>query len=236
MVLAFSESLGYWGIFIMMTIESSFIPFPSEVAMIPAGYLASLGRMNIYIAFLAGTLGAVAGSCINYFLGKYLGGPVVKKLIHRYGRYILLKEDHYEKAESYFEKHGAITTLVGRFIPAVRQLISLPAGIFKMHFGKFIFYTTLGAGTWNAILLAIWYIAGKNDALIKKLTSEIMWILVIVLGTIIALYVAYVKSQAKKLRKIEAQIEENFEIEEKEIENEMEKQEKKKHKKYSKKK
>ncbi len=154
-VLAFSESLGYWGIFIMMTIESSFIPFPSEVAMLPAGYLASLGRMNLYIAFLAGTLGALFGASINYFLGKYLGGPVVKRLIHRYGKYIFLKEDHYEASEEYFQKHGAITTLVGRFIPAVRQLISLPAGIFQMHYGKFLFYTALGAGTWNAILLGI---------------------------------------------------------------------------------
>jgi membrane protein DedA with SNARE-associated domain len=196
-ILGLVEGMWYIGIFIMMMIESSFIPFPSEVAMIPAWYLASLGRMNIYLAFFAGTLGAMTWASINYFLGMYLGKPVVKSLIHKYGKYILLSEKHYIQSEVYFERHGSITTLVWRFIPAVRQLISIPAGIFRMHFWKFLFYTTLGAGTWNAILLGIWYIAGKNDELIRKLTSEVMWILVLVLGSIVIIYVQYVKKHKK---------------------------------------
>lgn len=206
-ILGLVEWMGYWGIFLMMTIESSFIPFPSEVAMIPAGYLASLGRMNIYIAFLAGTSWALLWASINYFLGKHLWAPIVRNLIDKYGKYILLSRDHYDASEKYFKAHGSITTLIGRFIPAVRQLISIPAGIFQMHFGKFLFYTAIGAGAWNAILLGIGYIAGKNDELIKKLTGEALLVTVVVLVSIVIAYVYYVKSQAKKLRKLEKEIE-----------------------------
>lgn len=211
-ILGLVDGMGYIGIFIMMTIESSFIPFPSEVAMVPAGYLAALWEMNIYIAFLAGTLWAIVWASINYFGGMYLWKPVVKSLIHRYGKYFLLNEAHYDKSETYFEKHGAITTLVGRFIPAVRQLISIPAGIFRMNYFKFLFFTVIWAGTWNAILLWVWYIAGKNDDLVKKLLSEAFLLILVILWAIIMLYIAYVKSQAKKLRKIESTIEHNHEI------------------------
>nr|MDD3719742.1 DedA family protein [Candidatus Gracilibacteria bacterium] len=180
-------NMGYIGIFIMMTIESSFIPFPSEVAMIPAGYLVSLGKMNFLVAFLAGTFGAITGSTINYVLGSKLGGPIIKILIHKYGKYIFLKEEHFIQAEIYFKNHGSITTLLGRFIPAVRQLISLPAGIFKMNYFKFIFYTGLGAGIWNFVLMIIGYIAGENKILIEKYSKElliIVIILVIIIGII----------------------------------------------------
>ena len=211
-ILGLVDGMGYIGIFIMMTIESSFIPFPSEVAMVPAGYLAALWEMNIYIAFLAGTLWAIVWASINYFGGMYLWKPVVKSLIHKYGKYFLLNEAHYDKSETYFEKHGAITTLVGRFIPAVRQLISIPAGIFRMNYFKFLFFTVIWAGTWNAILLWVWYIAGKNDDLVKKLLSEAFLLILVILWAIIMLYIAYVKSQAKKLRKIESTIEHNHEI------------------------
>ncbi len=204
-------SMGYLGIFTMMVIESSFIPFPSEVAMIPAGYLSAQWEMNILIALLAGTLGAVAGATINYYLGIHFGKKVVRKVIHKYWKYILLHEDHYVKAEEYFKSHGPITMLVGRFIPAIRQLISIPAGIFKMHYGKFVLYTAIGAGTWNLILLGIWYIAGKNDELVKKILGETFLMIIVILWTIVAMYVIYVKSQAKKLRKIEKTIEHNIE-------------------------
>jgi membrane protein DedA with SNARE-associated domain len=204
----------------MMTIESSFIPFPSEVAMIPAGYLAALWDMNLYIAFLAGTLWAVLWASINYFGWMYLWKPVVTALIHKYGKYILLSEKHYNQAETYFEQHGAITTLVGRFIPAVRQLISIPAGIFRMDYKKFLFFTVIGAGTWNAILLWIWYIAGKNDELVKKLLSESFLIVLVVLWTIVAAYVYYVKVHKKELQEIEEIIEHNEELAEKKMKKE----------------
>jgi len=214
LVLGIIWEVGYVGIFIMMTIESSFIPFPSEVAMIPAGYLSALWEMNILIAFLAGTLWALLGASINYYLGMRYGAVVIRKMIHTYGKYILLKESHYMKSEEYFASHGAITTLAGRFIPGVRQLISIPAGIFRMNFGLFIFLTFIGAGTWNAILLGIGYVAGKNDELVKKLLSEAFLIIIIILWAVIMIYIAYVKSQVKKLRKIEKTIDHNHELEE----------------------
>lgn len=179
----------YIGIFIMMTIESSFIPFPSEVAMIPAGYLSAIGQMNFIIAFLAGTFWALAGSTINYILWFYLGGPTIKKLVHKYGKYIFLNEEHYTKSETYFQKHGSITTFVGRFIPAVRQLISLPAGIFKMNLAKFLLYTSIWAGVWNLILMTIWYIAGENKELIQEYSKEALIGTLLFVGIIIFVYI-----------------------------------------------
>ncbi len=184
------EQFWYLGIFIMMTIESSaFIPFPSEVAMIPAGYLASIGKMNIYLAFLAGTLWAMLWATINYFLGKTLGWPATKALIKKFWKYVFVSLKHYELAERFFQKHGAITTFNGRLIPAVRQLISLPAWVFKMHFWKFLFFTTLGAGIWNAILLWIWYIAWENKAIIAEYSKEaIIWCIVFIVIASICYY------------------------------------------------
>jgi membrane protein DedA with SNARE-associated domain len=211
-ILGIVDGMGYLGIFIMMTIESSFIPFPSEVAMIPAGYLSALGKMNIILAFFAGTLWALFGASINYFWGKYLWAPVTKSLVHRYGKYILLNESHYIRSEKYFKKHGAITTLVGRFIPAVRQLISIPAGIFKMPYGKFLLFTGAGAGAWNAILLGIGFVAGKNDELVKQLLSQSFLYIILMLGMIVMAYVYYVKNHTQELQEIEDEIEHNDEV------------------------
>lgn len=186
-------SLGYTGIFIMMSIESSFIPFPSEVAMIPAWYLASTGEMNFIIAFLAGTLWALTWSIINYILGWKLGGPIIQALIHKYGKYILLKEDHYHQSEVYFQKHGSITTFLWRFIPAVRQLISLPAWVFHMNFAKFCFYTALGAGIWNLILMTLGYVAWENKDLIEQYSKEILAITIFFVIIIWLIY--YIKNK-----------------------------------------
>lgn len=214
-ILGLIWEIGYAWIFLMMVVESSFIPFPSEVAMIPAGYLSALWEMNIFIALFFGTLGAVAWATLNYYIGMKYGSVIVRNLIHKYGKYIFLKEYHYQKSEEYFSSHGTITTLVGRFIPAIRQLISIPAGIFKMNYGLFVLLTSIGAGLWNSILIWIGYFAGKNDDLVKKLLSEAFLLILVILWTIIMIYVAYVKSQAKKLRKIEKTIEHNHEREEK---------------------
>lgn len=184
-------SLGYIGIFIMMTIESSFIPFPSEVAMIPAGYLASTGEMSFIIAFMTGTLWALTWATINYILGWKLGWPIIQKLIHTYGKYILLKEDHYHQSEVYFQKHGSITTFLWRFIPAIRQLISLPAGTFRMNFSKFCFYTALWAGSWNLVLMTLGYIAWENKELIDIYSKEILAITLLVV--IIIWFMYYIK-------------------------------------------
>lgn len=198
--------IGYAGIFLMMVIESSFIPFPSEVAMLPAGYLSALGEMNIIIAFLAGTLGALCGATINYYLGMKYGSKVVQTMIHKYGKYILLSEKHYIKSEEYFKSHGPMTMLVGRFIPAIRQLISIPAWIFRMNYLIFCILTFVWAGTWNAILLTIGYVAGKNDELVKTLLSNAFLGIIVILWTIVVGYIYYVKNHKKELIDIEETI------------------------------
>lgn len=166
--------LGYIGIFIMMVLESSFFPFPSEVAMIPAWFLASKWEMSFWFALLVGTFWALVWASINYILGYYLWWTVVKKLIEKYGRYFFIKSHHYEKSEDYFKKHWVITTFLARFITVVRQLISLPAWVFKMNFTKFFLYTWLWAWAWNLILMIIWYIAWENEELIAKYNKELL--------------------------------------------------------------
>ncbi len=180
--------LGYTGILIMMIIESSFIPFPSELAMIPAGYLASLWQMNFAIALWVWTIWAIIWATINYMIAFKLWGPIIKAIIHKYWKYIFVNEKHYIKSETYFQKHWSITTFLARFIPAIRQLISLPAWAFKMNFAKFAFYTWLWAGIWNLILMSIWYIAGENKQLIKTYSKEALFIVLLLWLLIIIIY------------------------------------------------
>ncbi|WP_457593693.1 DedA family protein [Hydrogenimonas sp.] len=163
-------AMGYTGIFIMMFLESSFFPFPSEVAMIPAGYLASKGEMNIWAAFLAGAGGSLAGALFNYVLGHRLGRPFILK----YGRYLLLKPQTLQKVETFFAKYGPASTLFGRLVPGIRQYISLPAGIGKMPLAAFSIYTFLGAGIWCAVLLALGYIFGEHEGQIKEVLHYIL--------------------------------------------------------------
>ena len=138
-------SLGYPGIFILMMLESSFVPFPSEVIMIPAGYLASKGEMQIVIVILCGIFGSLVGALINYYLAVWLGRP----FLLNYGKYVMFKEEHLYKMETFFQRHGHISTFTGRLIPMVRQYISFPAGLARMNIPMFCFYTTLGAGIWG---------------------------------------------------------------------------------------
>jgi len=193
--------LGYTGIFVMMILESSFFPFPSEVAMIPAWYLASTGEMNFYLAFLAGTIWALIWATINYVLWYKLGWPVIKSLIHKYWKYFFIKDEYYQKTELYFKKHWVITTFLARFITVIRQLISFPAGVFKMHFWKFLFYTGLWAWAWNLILMTIWYIAWENKELIAQYTKElliasIVFVIFIALGYILKKNVLKIKQDS----------------------------------------
>lgn len=153
------DHLNYWTITLMMTIESSFIPFPSEVIVPPAAYrAASTGEMTIGMILFCATLGAIFGALINYGLAAWLGRPLVTKFVNsRVGHICLLNEEKLHQAENYFNKHGAISTLIGRLIPAIRQLISIPAGLSGMKLMPFITYTAIGAGIWNAILAGLGY-------------------------------------------------------------------------------
>lgn len=153
------EHLNYWTVTLFMAIESSFIPFPSEAVVPPAAWKAAVtGEMNIFMVVVFATIGAIIGALVNYYLALWLGRPIVYRFANsRFGHMCLIDETKVKYAEEYFDKHGAISTFVGRLVPAVRQLISIPAGLARMGMPRFLLFTTLGAGVWNAILAALGY-------------------------------------------------------------------------------
>lgn len=158
------DHLNYWTITLLMTIESSFIPFPSEVVVPPAAYeAAATGNLNVWLVILFATIGAVVGALINYYLSLWLGKPIVYKFANsRLGHMCLIDQEKVETAEKFFNKHGMIATLIGRLVPAVRQLISIPAGLAKMNIGKFVAFTALGAGLWNGVLAGLgWFLEDR---------------------------------------------------------------------------
>ncbi|MHB1083664.1 MAG: DedA family protein [Thiobacillus sp.] len=184
-------SWGYPGIFIMMALESSFFPFPSEVVMIPAGYLAYKGEMNLVLAILAGVSGSLIGALFNYWLAIKFGRP----FLLRYGKYILFKEHSLQRMEEFFARHGHISTFTGRLIPAVRQYISLPAGLARMNLAVFSFYTSLGAGIWVTILALLGYSLGHNEEAIR---DNLHLITLVTLGVVAAIILLYVRIKLKK--------------------------------------
>lgn len=164
----FVENANYWFVFIFMVIESSFIPFPSEVVVPPAAYLACANvgvgsNMNLAIVVLSATLGALVGAFINYYLALWIGRPVIYSFADsRLGHMLMINKEKVNRAEVYFDKHGAISTLIGRLIPVIRQLISIPAGIAKMNVGVFAIFTFIGALIWNSVLGALGYWLSKT--------------------------------------------------------------------------
>lgn len=181
---------GYFGIFALMFLESScFVPIPSEVVMIPAGYLAYEGKMNFFIVLLCGTMGSLFGALCNYFLAYKFGRPFLLK----FGKYFLFKPRHLSKIEAFFSKHGDISTFNGRLIVGVRQYISLPAGLAKMNIFKFSLYTTAGSFIWMLILTLIGYFIGKNKEIVQQyLTIAIVVAFIFVIFLTIG-YVIYKK-------------------------------------------
>ena len=187
----YAENMNYTTITILMTVESSFIPFPSEIVVPPAAYIASQPNspLNIYLVVLFATFGALIGALINYFGAIYLGRPIVYRFAKsKLGLLFLLSEDKVMKAELYFNRRGKISTFVGRLIPGIRQLISIPAGLARMNIISFLFYTFVGAGIWNIILALLGYIAHGQQDLINKYTHELSYIF---LGLVV-LFIAYV--------------------------------------------
>lgn len=182
---------GYPGIFLMMALESSFFPFPSEVVMIPAGYLAYKGDMNIALAILSGIAGSLFGALFNYWLAVRFGRP----FLMRYGKYVLVKEHTLQRMEDFFARHGHISTFTGRLIPAVRQYISLPAGLARMNLAVFSFYTSLGAGIWVTILAVLGYTLGHNEEAIR---ANLHLITLITLGAVAVIVLLYVRLKLKK--------------------------------------
>ncbi|MBQ9254909.1 MAG: DedA family protein [Bacteroidales bacterium] len=176
----YNDNLNYGTITLLMAVESSFIPFPSEVVIPPAAYKASLDNsdLNIVLVVVFGTLGALIGALINYVLALLIGRPIIYRFADsRLGNMLLLSKEKVVKAEDYFVKHGKISTFVGRLVPAVRQLISIPAGIAKMNIFTFIIFTVLGAGVWNTVLALIGYIAKGQQDIIEKYSNELSYII-----------------------------------------------------------
>ena len=156
----FMENMNYGYITLLMAIESSFIPFPSEIVVPPAAFKAMQpgSGLDIYLVVVFATIGAMIGAIFNYYIAMWIGRPLVYKFADsRFGHMCLLNGEKIHQAEVYFDKHGAISTFIGRLLPAIRQLISIPAGLARMHFGKFLLYTTLGAGVWNIVLAGLGY-------------------------------------------------------------------------------
>lgn len=175
---------GYPGIVMLMALESSFFPFPSEVVIPPAAYLAATGKMNIGMVLLCGTLGSLLGAVFNYWLAFKFGRPFFEK----HGRYLLVSTKSIEKADLFFERHGQITTFVGRLLPGIRQYISLPAGLARMNIFAFCAATVLGAGIWVLVLAGMGYLFGRNEQMVLENLPWATLILVAGSGVVVFFY------------------------------------------------
>lgn len=191
-LLDFSLSVGYIGTFIWMLIESSFIPWPSELLLIPQGALIAQGELSGTLVLFAAIIGSLAGALINYFIALHLGKSLILPLVSKYGKIFLITEKKLKKSEKYFEKHGEITTFIGRLVPAIRQLISIPAGFSKMNLKKFCLFTGLGAGVWSLILILIGYFFGSDISSELKLKIILM---VFLFSVIIVLFYIFRKKK-----------------------------------------
>jgi len=180
---------GYLGIFLLMGMESSVIPIPSELVLIPAGVLIADGEMNLYLVFIVSLLGSFFGSLVNYYAAMFVG----RKFLYRYGKYFFISHESLQKMDQFFDNHGHISTFTGRLIPGARHLISIPAGIAKMDIKLFIIYTGAGAALWSLILLGLGYFLGKNQALIELYLKEISVGLILFVIAIVSGYLFYKK-------------------------------------------
>ena len=206
----YAAHMNYASITALMTIESSFIPFPSEGVIPPAVYVASeppsalcaTGNYPVDVALIVlfGTVGAMLGAVINYLLSMWLGRPIIYKFADsRVGHLLLLSSEKVQKAENYFNDHGKVSTFIGRLIPGIRQLISIPAGLAKMHFGQFMLYTFLGAFIWNTVLALLGYIAHGQADLINQYSHELSIIILALVGVVVIYYVG--KIVYKRIKK-----------------------------------
>lgn len=193
LVLDAVHGMGYAGIVLLMALESSFVPFPSEVIVPPAGYLAAQGKMNIYLVVLSGIAGSLIGALVNYFIAVYMGRGLLKK----YSRYFFLNEEKFGKVEKFFLKHGEVTTFTGRLIPVIRQYISFPAGLAGMNIPKFCFYTGLGAGIWVVVLAWVGFFIGNNPELMHSKLKTISILLFVFVAVILVGYFYYQKKKKK---------------------------------------
>lgn len=198
----YEQNMNYGSIMLLMGIESTFVPLPSEIVIPPAAYIASKegSHLNIYLVILFGTIGAYLGACFNYFLAMTLGRPLLHKFADsKAGKLFLLSSEKIQKTEDYFKTHGKTSTFVGRLIPGVRHLISIPAGLAKMNFLTFSVFTILGAGIWNIILAVIGYFAEGQSEVIDRYSHEIGYIFLAIVAVAAGYYLfKYLKKKNKK--------------------------------------
>ncbi len=196
MISSLLHNLNYGTILLLMLLESTVVPVPSELVVAPAAYLAAGGERNVILVVLFATIGAAIGATINYVVALYVGRPVIYKFANsKWGKMCLLNQEKVEKSEKYFDNHGVAATLTGRLIPGIRHLISIPAGLARMNYGKFLLYTTIGAGVWHTILAVLgWYLhsvvpAGQLEDTIKHYNKYIVLGIVVIVVVAIAFFV-----------------------------------------------
>ncbi|MBL7972452.1 MAG: DedA family protein, partial [Prolixibacteraceae bacterium] len=183
--------MNYLSITLLMIVESSFIPFPSEIVIPPAIWKAASGELNMYLVVVFATLGALIGAVLNYVLALWLGRVIVYSLVEtKAGKLFLLSRAKIENAEAYFNRHGRSSTFIGRLVPGIRQLISIPAGLARMNFKQFLVFTTLGSGLWNIILAVLSYSLYKQQDMLKEYMHELSYFL-LALGAVFVIYLVY---------------------------------------------
>lgn len=187
-------SLGYVGIACLMFLESSFFPFPSEIVVPPAGYLAWKGEMNLFFVIASGIIGSISGGLFNYWIAVRWGRPFFEK----YGKYFFVTPEALDKAELFFARHGHISTFTGRLLPVIRQYISLPAGLARMPIGQFTFYTALGSGIWVVILALVGYFLGGSSELVDQEMQKISVMLIVACVLLIAVYIIVCRKRRRK--------------------------------------
>ncbi|MBQ3632100.1 MAG: DedA family protein [Prevotella sp.] len=203
MISALLNNLNYYTILLLMLLESTVIPVPSELVVAPAAYHAAGGSLNVVLVVLFATIGADLGASINYFVALYVGRPVIYRFANsKWGKMCLLNQEKVEKSERYFDRHGIVATLTGRLIPGIRHLISLPAGLARMNYWKFLLYTTIGAGLWHTILAALgWYLHSfiKPEDLEQTIERYNHYIIAAILA-IVVVGIAYLIIKNKKAK------------------------------------
>ena len=186
---------GYAGIFALMFLESSFFPFPSEIVVPPAAYLSARGDMNVYFVVFIASAGSVAGGLFNYYISYKMGYPFLEK----YGKYVFLSPNTLKKVCVFFEKHGSISTFIGRLLPGIRQYISLPAGLAKMNVAAFIIFTALGAGIWVGVLAFIGYSVGNHPQIVKEMLHKSYIYIFIFSAIIVAVYIYWRRANDRRI-------------------------------------
>jgi membrane protein DedA with SNARE-associated domain len=184
MLVQFVEFLGYPGLFLMTFVESTFVPIPSEITLIPAGYLVQKGQLNFYMVWLVSVLGTLGGSLFNYYIAFHFG----RRFLVKYGKYMFMKPETLKNIEVFFEKHGAISLFTGRLLPGIKHFISFPAGLAGMNFKTFSLYTLIGAVIWCYLLIYIGYLVGENDSLISEYVRNVKGLLIIFVLLLVTVY------------------------------------------------